>query len=70
LLRLRGCDAEKREGGKKKVSAEGSIMSGLQRISRAAIIINIMGRVACNAEMALSQENLNYIRFLCWKCQI
>jgi len=29
-----------------------------------------MGRVACSAETALSQENLNYIRFLCWKCQI
>jgi len=39
-------------------------MSGLQRISRAAIIINIMGRVVCNTETTLSRENLNYIRYL------
>jgi len=52
------------------MSAEGSIMSGLQRISRAAIIINIMGRVVCNTETTLSRENLNYIRYLRWKCQI
>lgn len=46
------------------MSAEGSITPGLQRISRAAIIINIMGRVMRSAGMALSQENLNYVRFL------
>lgn len=38
--------------------------AGTARISRAAIIINIMGLVVCSTETTLTRENLNYIRFL------